>query len=160
MEIMDKHICTAFYELELEKVSYTHPYHKCGIKNTRKNSQTRHAFMFKFEEIPRKSLELKFKERSPTYSPNIFKRPNTSQNNNKKYNDREKKLLTHSFHPETKDLENIRIRGSSALMLKRKKNQASQINKMYTFNKPKMNTIDVKIKNIKNSQHILAKNKE
>ena len=157
---MDKHTCATFYELELEKTSYKHPYHKFDIvrnENYVKNEKRPNNYSFKFQSFPKNNLELTFKTRSPTYSPVINKRPTSSLSknsvspNHKSWN---LKILTSSLQFNSKIFQSLKIKGSSALLRQRTINTSYQLSKHYTFNKINDEAIRVKVR-IKN----IGKNK-
>jgi hypothetical protein len=160
---MEKTLCAALYELELEKSPYSHPYHKLVfIKNSKSPKETikrlRKPWAFTFESIPRSSLELKFKSNTPSYSPEPKKRPASclkakSKNHSGKFYLQDTGLLRYSIQACKDNTDNMIIRGSSANIIKRKANSNVFIRKKMN----QKNMIKIKIKSVKHSVNVKKK---
>jgi hypothetical protein len=155
---MEKNICATLYKLNLNKFSYNHPYHKFDsvIQKSRKQlkQKTKKPHSFAFENLPKHSLDLKFRIKSPTYSP-AQNRAKYSDSTTSRFIKQKRKnshnLLNSSIQLESKFFSFIAVRGFSANILRRKKIvpfELSEANKASNDAVVKK-VIKVKIKQIK-----------
>lgn len=152
---MDKRLCAALYELEFDKFSYSHPYHKIVItKNAKTDTETvnqlKRQTAFTFEGIPKRSLDFNFKPKRYTYSPEP-QRPSSSNsskiNSIRLYKYRDFLYTRTHFQASQDSFNKIRIKGSSANMLKRRQDSSPTKSPVHSGKI----SIRVKIKSVRNS---------
>ena len=122
---MEKSLCAVLYEMELDRFEYKHPYHK--IVFSRNSSGTKDIVKrlklpktFNMEEVPKQSIDFSFKSRSEKIPNKTF---SSSRTNTRNFIRREKissDTFNHSFKINNEIVETMRIRGSSASLLRRK----------------------------------------
>lgn len=145
---MEKALCTTLYEIDQDKFTYSHPYHKLVFINNGKSSDTKKPKPpqnFKFEEIQRTSINFSFKNKAPKLLNNKFQSSKSKNSVQIKTRKIIRNTFNRSFITNSDFVQNMRIRGSSASLLKRKSNSQSQAhNKKHIV----QNTIYIRIKKL------------
>lgn len=147
---MEKSLCAVLYEMELDRFEYKHPYHKIvfsrnatGTKDVVKRLKLPKTF--NMEEVPKQSIDFSFKSRSDKTSNKTF---SSSRTNTRNFIRREKissDTFNQSFKINNEIVETMRIRGSSASLLRRKVKSTPPI--PVKFSNP--GSIQIKIKKLK-----------
>lgn len=120
---MEKKLCTALYEMEQDKYTYKHPYHKIVFVKSGKTDDVRKLKLpqnFQFEEIQRESIDFAFKGLGRKSSKRNIK---TSKSKNLEFFRTRKiigSVLNKSFMINSEFVQNMRIKGASASLLRRK----------------------------------------
>ena len=150
---MDDSICAALYNLELDEFFYTRPYHKFKFLSEKKSKKELvqrikcpHSFVF--EDIPKNNIKLKHFNKSKKSEP-IRKSISSVKRYSQKAQDVTKSLnlnlLLSNFQFFEKNIDSIKIRGTSAVLMKRKQNHLFKCD-IKNYNKQQVGTIKVRIK--------------
>lgn len=152
---MDKSLCTTLYEIDQDKFTYSHAYHKIIFASNHPSpdiKKPKQPQNFQFEEIQRTSIDFSFKAQVPKLLNNTFQSSKSKNAVQIKTRKIIRNTFNRSFITNSDFVQNMRIRGSSASLLKRKHTSQSQ-----SHNKKQIapNTIYIRIKKLVNKPNYL-----